>query len=131
MGVCRRPTPPSRGQSAGKALIWARMSGEALNTNQRSWSALMAIDDCVLEWHGREPSRAARQFGQPQFHCGKPPPAAEPRTRTHTALVALSSAEAELLHLQTKMPRRCPGAAHYTLNNRVSPTSDPRTRSLQ
>lgn len=28
------------------------------------------------------PSRTPRQLGQLQFHCGKPPPAAEPRTRT-------------------------------------------------
>src|SRR5712691_8304886 len=108
MGVCRRPTPPSRGQSAGKALIWARMSGEALNTNQRSWSALMAIDDCVLAWHGREPSRTARQFGHPQFHCGKPPPAAEPKTRTHMTLAAHSSAEAD----HTFMERRKCRAVH-------------------
>jgi hypothetical protein len=33
---------------------------------------------------GREPSRTARQFGQLQFHWGKPPPAADPSTRTHT-----------------------------------------------
>src|SRR5215467_11751109 len=30
------------------------------------------------------PARRPRQFGQPQFHCGKPPPAAEPRTRMST-----------------------------------------------
>ncbi len=45
MGVWRTP---SRGHSAGNAWIWARMSGEALNRNQRSLSALTAMDDCVL-----------------------------------------------------------------------------------
>ncbi|MBV1929213.1 MAG: hypothetical protein KUG81_06845, partial [Gammaproteobacteria bacterium] len=27
------------------------------------------------------PARTALQFGQLQFHCGKPPPAPEPKTR--------------------------------------------------
>jgi len=39
------------------------------------------MDDCVravaLIW----PVRSRWQFGQLQFHCGKPPPAAAPRTR--------------------------------------------------
>jgi hypothetical protein len=26
------------------------------------------------------PARSPTQFGQPQFHCGNPPPAAEPKT---------------------------------------------------
>src|SRR4051812_25597178 len=30
------------------------------------------------------PERAASHVGQRQFHCGKPPPAAEPRIRTFT-----------------------------------------------
>ena len=30
------------------------------------------------------PARARTQFAQPQFHCGRPPPAAEPSTRTLT-----------------------------------------------
>jgi len=37
----------------------------------------------VRERAGREPSRTARQAGQAQFHCGYPPPAADPSTRTH------------------------------------------------
>src|ERR1700733_14381906 len=30
------------------------------------------------------PLRTPAQLGHPQFHCGKPPPAAEPRTLTST-----------------------------------------------
>jgi hypothetical protein len=30
---------------------------------------------------GREADRTATQIGHPQFHCGTPPPAAEPRMR--------------------------------------------------
>jgi hypothetical protein len=60
------------------------------------------MDDCVRGRQGREPSRTARQFGQLQFHWGKPPPAADPSTRTHTdALHSLSNnsdqAEAQAL----------------------------------
>src|SRR3954464_6160836 len=41
----------------------------------------MAIDAWVLRNAGPS-SRAAVQIGQPQFHCGTPPPAAAPRTTT-------------------------------------------------
>ncbi|MGW4487320.1 hypothetical protein ACWEOE_26170, partial [Amycolatopsis sp. NPDC004368] len=34
---------------------------------------------------GSAPDRTAAQTGQPQFHCGEPPPAAEPSTRSHIA----------------------------------------------
>jgi hypothetical protein len=34
-----------------------------------------------------EPLRTPAQFAHPQFHCGKPPPAADPRTRTCKARV--------------------------------------------
>ena len=33
-----------------------------------------------------EPNRAATQMGQLQFHCGKPPPAADPSTLIFTRL---------------------------------------------
>jgi hypothetical protein len=55
------------------------MSGEALITAQAAPSALTAIDDWLRD--GISPRRAFRQFWQPQFHCGRPPPAAEPRMR--------------------------------------------------
>ena len=41
---------------------------------------LLAIDDCV-RGRARTPARAASHVPQRQFHCGNPPPAAEPRTR--------------------------------------------------
>jgi len=43
----------------------------------------------VRERQGREPSRTARHWGQLQFHCGNPPPAAAPSTRTHTPILHL------------------------------------------
>jgi hypothetical protein len=36
------------------------------------------------------PLRAAAQFAHPQFHCGKPPPAAAPKTRNRTVNLLLS-----------------------------------------
>src|SRR5476651_2008746 len=70
------------GWRKGEALICCRMSGEALNRTQLAPSALTAIDDCVRAVARRVPARRPAQLGQLQFHCGKPPPAAEPRTRT-------------------------------------------------
>src|SRR3712207_9089699 len=62
------------------------MSGEALSRTHRRRSALTAIDDWVRGRAGRDPSRTARHGGQAQFHCGYPPPAAEPSTRTHMSI---------------------------------------------
>nr|GLK33758.1 hypothetical protein GCM10017611_06010 [Rhodococcus wratislaviensis] len=59
------------------------MSGEALSRNHCCRSALTAIDDWERELQGRDPVRAARHGGHVQFHCGNPPPAADPSTRTH------------------------------------------------
>ena len=36
---------------------------------------------------GPAPERTAAHTGQPQFHCGEPPPAAEPSTRSHTLVL--------------------------------------------
>src|SRR5689334_12315176 len=58
-----------------------RTSGEALIRNHRRWSALTATDDWVRGTPA--PERTAVHTGQPQFHCGEPPPAAEPSTRSH------------------------------------------------
>jgi hypothetical protein len=60
------------------------MSGEALNKNHCCRSVLTAIDDWERGTQGRVPVRTARHWGQVQFHCGNPPPAADPSTRTHT-----------------------------------------------
>ncbi len=79
------PIAVSRGRRAGwragKAAIWARMSGEALQRIQRSPSSDRAMEDCVRGWAATLPSRTPRQLRQLQFHWGKPPPAAEPRIR--------------------------------------------------
>src|SRR5690348_5904110 len=39
------------------------------------------MEDCVLLRALRVPPRTPAQLRQLQFHCGKPPPAADPRTR--------------------------------------------------
>jgi hypothetical protein len=46
-----------------------------------------ATDDCVRAWHGREPSRIARHHGHPQFHCRKPPLAADTSPATTCLLL--------------------------------------------
>src|SRR5690349_6091850 len=64
------------GQSGECAESCVRRSGETLRITQRSPSPLTATDD----WVRPAPRlRASAQFGQAQFHCGTPPPAAEPR----------------------------------------------------
>src|SRR5689334_10816051 len=58
------------------------MSGEALKSTHRRPSAVAAIEDCVRGRARMVPRRTPRQLAQLQFHCGKPPPAALPSTRT-------------------------------------------------
>src|SRR6266403_5112026 len=72
----------ARGCRGGNDSIWARISGEALSRNHASPSALTATHSWVRGSIWTDPSRAPRQFRQAQFHCGQPPPAAEPSTRT-------------------------------------------------
>ncbi len=68
------PIAVSRGRRAGwragKAAIWARMSGEALQRIQRSPSSDRAMEDCVRGWAATLPSRTPRQLRQLQFHWG-------------------------------------------------------------
>src|SRR5688572_7476902 len=78
IGVCRSPF----GCSAGNPSSWLRISGEAFSRYQEIPSALTATHSWVRAFARSEPARTPRQFGHPQFHCGKPPPAAEPKTRT-------------------------------------------------
>ena len=40
-----------------------------------------AIEGCVRAGTSVSPARARTEFGPPQFHCGRPPPAQEPSTR--------------------------------------------------
>src|SRR4030095_7040833 len=73
-----------RGCNSGVARICARMSGEALKSTQYSPSLLTAIEDWLRGRARTVPARTPAQLRQLQFHCGKPPPAAEPRTLTRT-----------------------------------------------
>jgi hypothetical protein len=57
-----------------------------LTSAQEAWvrpaatPALIAREDWVRERARRVPLRTPEQLRQLQFHCGKPPPAADPRT---------------------------------------------------
>ena len=82
MPLSRMARPGCR---AGVRWIWVRMSGEALTSSQSVPSALSAMDDCVRGVARTVPRRTPSQLGQLQFHCGKPPPAEEPRTRMRMA----------------------------------------------
>ena len=79
------------------------MSGEALNRTQLSESAQTVIDDCVRAVKRGLPWRQAWQLGQLQFHCGNPPPAAEPRTWTFKLRIPGGSASVEAV-LNTNQP---------------------------
>jgi hypothetical protein len=57
------------------------MSGEALISNQSTPLLLTAIDDWVRARAATVPRRQPKQLAQLQFHCGNPPPAADPKTR--------------------------------------------------
>src|SRR5436189_5707277 len=68
------------GCKRGMLSICRAKSGDALIRNQLgnfSASPLIAMLDCVCG--AILPVRAATQFAQAQFHCGRPPPAALPR----------------------------------------------------
>src|SRR6266576_3954016 len=75
MGLLRGGS--KRGCSSGVYSICRLRSGDALIKNQRALSLLIMMLDCVCG--AIFPARAATQFPQTQFHCGKPPPAALPR----------------------------------------------------
>src|SRR5206468_8311031 len=77
MGECRG----FFGWSGGKRSICCRTSVDALRSTQCSPSLLTATLSWVRGIAFKVPARTPRQLGQPQFHWGNPPPAAEPRTR--------------------------------------------------
>ena len=83
IGVSRTPC---RGCNAGWAAICRCRSGEELHRTQRPPSLETAIEDCVRAIACSDPSRWPRQLRQLQFHCGKPPPAADPSTRISTGV---------------------------------------------
>src|SRR4051812_741512 len=115
----------SCGCSPEKASIWSRTSGEALTMNHRRRSAVTATDD----WVRAEPApeRTATHTGQPQFHCGEPPPAAEPNTRSNTPALRSST----ILSLSPARPSvAVPGrrAAPDQVRRRPTSTSPPTER---
>jgi hypothetical protein len=73
---------PSTERPVSASSCW-RASGDAFTRNHGPSPPRIAIDDCV-RGRARAPARAASHVGQRQFHCGNPPPAAEPRIRTRT-----------------------------------------------
>ena len=75
---------PARMQALEALDLLARTSGEAFRSTQSSPSALTATLSWLRGVARTLPSRTPRQLGQPQFHWGKPPPAAEPSTRMRT-----------------------------------------------
>src|SRR5262245_26276981 len=79
MGLLREPARTGGASSGVAATCWRR-SGEALNRAQVRPSRLTASDDWVRLLRPGLPARASAQFRQLQLICGKPPPAAEPRT---------------------------------------------------
>src|SRR5262245_25005768 len=103
----------SGGPSSGKARICCRTSGETFSRNHARPSALTATEDWVRGRTSGEPSRAAAQLGQRQFHCGTPPPAAEPRMRTCMAPSHEPDAPA-------RDARFIPGASGYEPSSTVS-----------
>jgi hypothetical protein len=78
IGVLRDALP--RGCNRAVLSICRGRSGEAF-INHAFWNsselALIAMLDCVCG--SIFPARAATQFTQAQFHCGRPPPAPLPR----------------------------------------------------
>ena len=76
---------PRAGCSTGFACSCALISGDALTSAQAVGDMPQtAIDDWVRARVWRVPSRKPPQLRQLQFHCGKPPPAADPSTRIFT-----------------------------------------------
>src|SRR6478736_7299085 len=118
LGARRCPSASSRstrGWSLSKLSICCRISGDALSKNHESPSALTATDSCVRACARMVPRRTPTQFGQPQFHCGKPPPAAEPKTRINTFLLPPAAALHTSESAQAKQKRRCNGRRSQTV----------------
>ena len=69
------------GCKTGVFFICVRISGEALINAQSARPLPTMIEDCVRGCALIVPWRTPMQLKQLQFHCGNPPPAAEPKTR--------------------------------------------------
>ena len=76
-GVCLIPGP---GCNLANDSICRCTSGPALMRYQSVSLSLTAREDCNNGLSASFPSRTLRQLEQAQFHCGKPPPAAVPKT---------------------------------------------------
>ena len=59
-----------------------------MNRTKRRPSTVTARLACVLRLTRASPSHASEHTGQRQFHCGKPPPAAAPRTMADSRPIA-------------------------------------------
>src|SRR5208283_5036588 len=85
------PRTPPFGSNSGNENICVRRSGLAFSSDHREPSALIASEHCVRAFARIDPVRNPEQLGQLQFHCGKPPPAAEPRIWIRTDLRSYDS----------------------------------------
>jgi len=74
------------GWSSSNASIWRRTSGEQLQSTH-PLPVLTAIESWVRASIPGRPLRTARQFSQPQFHWGTPPPAPEPKIRIRMSFI--------------------------------------------
>src|SRR5579863_1725385 len=73
---------PSTGANSASRRSCCRRSGEALTSSQEEEWSETANCACVRACDFSSPRRRRLQFEHAQFHWGKPPPAAEPRTLT-------------------------------------------------
>src|SRR5271169_5985348 len=80
MAVSRMDRP---GCKSGFEYSCVKMSGDAF-TSAQELPPPTAMEDWVRARARIVPSRSPEQLGQLQFHWGKPPPAADPRTRIFT-----------------------------------------------
>jgi len=100
------------GWRKGVASICIRKSGEVFNKNQAQLSLLIATWVCVRGLPLKVPSRDDLQLRQLQFHCGKPPPAADPSIATRIVPGNYSAAEAYELISQFKATSSNCGVVH-------------------
>jgi hypothetical protein len=97
------------------------MSGEALTSAHPAASVpATAIEDWVLGAARTVPLRTPEQLRQLQFHCGKPPPAADPSTRILTAHQRLA------MYRVISMPKRTSIARGVSQRMTEAPVAVPR-----
>jgi len=84
---------PFIGPNSGNDMICVQMSGDALSKIHRFSPTLTATDDCVRLSSKWIFCLTAWQFLQPQFHCGVPPPADEPKMWMRIISHALRSSD--------------------------------------